>query len=275
MLFFGTGTGRCGTMTLANLLNEEAKTVCLHEGKFRHGETAGEQWLPFLTLQNLHGYFHPERNVDVLHQTRGEVEARRTAAGLDRLGDIAYNYAPFVGQLPQVFPTSRLFVMVRDGRDFVRSVYTSEVPDPTPVGWPDADRKLDKVERYIALGRLRPRPGDPLAKTWDKLPPVGKNAWLWAETNRLILDGLAAWPTDQVRVLRFETFFADPLGNYDQLRAFLGIDRPLPASVPGLLEKRINARRQTILPHWREWDAAATALFEQYAGAMMRRLGYH
>lgn len=274
MLFFGTGTGRCGTMTLANLLNEEAKTVCLHEGKLRHGEEAGKQWLPFLTLQNLHAYFNPERNADVLRQTRGGMADVGQREGLDRLGDVAYNYAPFVGQLPEVCPDSRLIVMVRDGRDFVRSVYTAEVPDPTPVGWLDANRTLDKVERYIALGRLRPKPGDPLARTWDTLPPVAKNAWLWAETNRLILDGLAAWPADRVLVLRFETFFADPLANYGQVRRFLGIDGPLPESVPALLTHRINARRQTILPPWREWDTTTTDLFTQHAGAMMRRLEY-
>ncbi len=41
-LFFGVGTGRCGTMTMANLLNAETGVVALHEGQFRHEEQAGD-----------------------------------------------------------------------------------------------------------------------------------------------------------------------------------------------------------------------------------------
>ena len=60
MLFFGVGTGRCGTMTVANLLNEEAEVCCLHEGYVRRGEDKADQILPYLTLQNLRAYHEPE-----------------------------------------------------------------------------------------------------------------------------------------------------------------------------------------------------------------------
>ena len=55
-------------MSLANLLNSEAAAVCLHEGKFRHGEAPGEQVLPYLTLQNGQAYAHPTKADDLFQR---------------------------------------------------------------------------------------------------------------------------------------------------------------------------------------------------------------
>ena len=60
-LFFGAGSGRCGTMMLANLLNSEQHLLCLHEGNERDKETPGKQWLPFLTLENVLAFWEPEQ----------------------------------------------------------------------------------------------------------------------------------------------------------------------------------------------------------------------
>ena len=66
MLVFGTGSGRCGTMTLANILNAEPDVVCTHEGKFREREETGVQVIPFLTLQNLIAYHEPAQALGIL-----------------------------------------------------------------------------------------------------------------------------------------------------------------------------------------------------------------
>lgn len=274
-IFFGTGTGRCGTMLLANLLNSEPGVVTLHEGKFRHEEEAGEQVLPFLTLQNFHAYCQPETAVDILRKTRAET-VPRVAAELDAsvLGDIAYNYACFVKALPSVFPEAKLLFIHRDGRDFVRSAYTAEVPDPTPVGWLDEGRPQTRVERYIALGRLRPCPGDPLEVDWPALTPVAKNAWLWAETNRLILEGLEAWSPGSVLTVRFEDLVADLTGQYAAIKRFLGLQETHSDAFTELTRRPINLRKAHVLPPWREWDADVTESFWEFAGEMMRKLGY-
>lgn len=296
-LFFGTGSGRCGTMLLANLLNAEPGARALHEGKIRTREEAGEQHLPFLTLQNYRAYCHPEEAEALLRKTRAaavpeavaaltegagtegtgteEPEAAGTGEGPPRLfGDIAYNYAPFVHVLPAVFPQARLIVLHRDGRDFVRSAWTAEEPDPAPVGWPAPGRRLTRTERYIALGRLRPRPGTDMAADWPAMDPVARNAWLWAETNRLILDGLEAWAPERVRVLRFDAFTAGLPDSYAALRGFLGLEGPVPAAAEALMARPVNARTATHLPPWRQWDDATSRRFWRYAGDMMDRLGY-
>ena len=269
MIFFGTGSGRCGTMTLANLLNEEADTACLHEGKFRNYEESGEQWLPFLTLQNLTAYHYPERALELFSQARQNLPAILHEKKIKTLGDIAYNHAPFTGVIPAIFPDAKMIVIIRDGRDFVRSAYTSDNPDPTPVGWLD-DRPMSKLERYISLGRLRPRPDDMPQEEWHQLHPIEKNAWLWAETNRIIFDGLKHWQIENYRVIRFEEFF-----EYKKLREWLGFEDELPeAKISERLERKINQRAGVIMPPPRQWDELTKGMFFKYAGEMMQQLKY-
>lgn len=275
MIFFGVGTGRCGTMTLTNLLNSERNVVALHEGKFRDGDKSGDQILPFLTLQNYHAYCFPREAEQILQKTRNHTTVMGSVdEGVSIFGDIAYNYAPFVAVLPRLLCDSKLLFIYRDGRDFVRSAYTAEIPDPTPVGWLDEGRPITRLERYITLGRLRPKPGDPLEVDWPDLTPVEKNAWLWAETNRLILEGLNSWKPQNIFRIKFEDFAAAPLDIYKDIRNFLGIVTPLPEAVEHILEKPINARRQTVLPPWQEWDEMTTREFWKFADSMMKKLGY-
>jgi hypothetical protein len=192
------------------------------------------------------------------------------------LGDIAYNYAPFTSVIPEVFPDARLLVMFRDGRDFVRSVYTKEIPDPLPVGWLDPERPETPVERFIALGRLRPHQDDHLDLEWPHLTPLEQNAWLWSETNRLILEGIEAWPKERVLTLRFEDFFRDVIEAYKVVRRFLGLDGEISDLVKGLVDQPINRRPRSayILPAPSCWSAEKNTLFMRFAGDMMCRLGY-
>ncbi len=124
MIVFGTGTGRCGTMTIANLLNAEEEALCLHEGKVRDREESGEQFLPFLTLQNYLAYRSPHEAYDMLREARKNVPELASRYAL--FGDIAYNYAPFVRVIPELLPEAKLLVVFRNGRSFIRSAYTTE-----------------------------------------------------------------------------------------------------------------------------------------------------
>ncbi|MDB2543307.1 hypothetical protein N9X45_05605, partial [Pseudomonadales bacterium] len=58
-LYFGFGTGRTASMSIANALNSEMSSLALHEGKIRSRETAGKQFLSFLTLENRLVYEEP------------------------------------------------------------------------------------------------------------------------------------------------------------------------------------------------------------------------
>ena len=103
-LFFGASTGRSGTMLLANLLNSEDGVVCVHEGKFRHGEKPGEQLLPFLTLENRQGYEYPERKSEIIAAKRSYERVMVLVEKHGCFGDIAYNNSVFIAELAEQFP---------------------------------------------------------------------------------------------------------------------------------------------------------------------------
>lgn len=272
-LFFGASTGRTGTMLVVNLLNSERGVLCLHEGKLRCLEEAGKQVIPYLTLQNVAGYHNPASAEEILRKNRSDLLDLIEQRDLRLMGDIAYNYAPFVSVIPRLWPEAKLLVIFRDGREFVRSALTSEDPDPTPVGWL-ARRPSTRIERFVELGRLRPAPGTPLAAEWDHLSPVAKNAWLWSETNRVILEGIESWNSDNVMCTKFEDLTANLSDRYAVLRRFLGIRDPMQQKTQQLLRRRINSRAVKSLPPWPAWRRADRDDFARFARAMMTRLGY-
>lgn len=274
-LFFGVGAGRCGTMSLANLLNSEPATVCLHEGKFRSGEEPGEPLLPFLTLQNGQAYARPATADALFNRFRGPMTAIAEGRGCRHFGDIAYNYAPFLGSISRMLPEARIIALVRNGGDFVQSATATQGPDETPVGWPPRDKPLTPVEQFVSLGRWCPRPDSMWAADWEDWDHFERNAWLWAETNRVILDAIDTIEPARIFVLRFEEFFGSLETAYPALRDFLGFSSPIGDETRRLMAGRpINHRQDRALPPPALWSEAMRARFETIAGDVMRRLNY-
>lgn len=275
-LFFGGGVGRCGTMALANLLNSEVDTLCLHEGKMRLRERAGEKLLPFLTLQNSAAYARPDQALELFKKARSNMYEVAHAKRARFFGDVAYNYAPFFTAISEIFPEARIFVIFRDGRDFVQSATTNSDVDEAPVGWAPNGKALSHVEQFIAMGRWRPRPGERWSADWtENFDHFEKNAWLWAETNRVILDALPLIDPGRLMILRFENFFSNLADSYSELRQFLGMTHPLPERTAALIaEKPINRRVDRIIGKPESWSKHMHLKFDDIAGQTMCQLGY-
>jgi hypothetical protein len=274
LMVFGAAAGRCGTMTLANLLNNENNLIGLHEGMVRHLDVEGNRVLPALVLQNVLAYHKPLRAQGIFSDMRTNIPDLMKEHSVTGFADIAYYNAPFVGVISEIFPDAKLIVILRDGRDFVRAVCTDLKPDPMPAGWAEADKELSKVERFISLGRLRPVPDSDFAQEWDKLPAFERNAWLWNATYRLIIDGLKKWPANQVKIIRFEKFFSDPLRYYEEVRNFLNLEGEVALGTAEIAERRINERPYYKIPKWHEWDEGLSKRFFRLAGEMMEELDY-
>lgn len=273
-LFFGASTGRTATMHLANCLNAEKTCTCVHEGKFRHRETSGEQILPFLTLENRLAYENPGKAQEIINAKRAVIDTL-DLQGVSHFGDIAYNNSPFLVPLSVRFPHARFIIIIRDGRTFVRSATVLEGEDETPVGWPPDDKQTTKLEDYISLGRLQPRRGSPLQGEWAGWGAFEKNVWLWAETNTLIFDALNEINEERWMLVRFEQFVSDPLREYSMIRDFLGFENELSDETKAvLLSPVVNASRAYSIPVYKDWSVEQKAHFKQYAGAVMERLGY-
>lgn len=273
-LFFGLSTGRTATMLLANTLNTEPQCVCVHEGKFRHLETSGEQIIPFLTLENRIAYEYPERALEIIQTKRGNLDQVETG-NASHFGDIAYNYCPFLRPLAQHFPQSKFIVIFRNGISFLRSATQLSGEDEVPVGWPPEEKPLTDLERYISLGRLQPRKASQASGDWQSWGAFEKNVWLWAETNRIVLDALEEIAPERVRIVRFEEFVSQPLDVYQGIRGFLGLSDDVPEEVKSvLLTRKVNARKNYWLPAYSEWTPQQKEFFRTTAGPVMQSLEY-
>jgi hypothetical protein len=273
-VFFGVGAGRCGTMALANALCAEPAVTCTHEGKRRDYERSGEQLLPFLTLQNRIAYEYRNRACELFARARAQLPRIGAAHGASFIGDIAYNYAPFIGAIGVQFPDAKLIAIFRNGVDFVRTATQTSGVDETPVGWAPAGKDLSAVEKFVALGRLAPQAGSELAARWEDMDHFARNAWLWAETNRLILDGIALRPPGTTCVLRFESFFADPPAGFAAVRRFLGLPGDASPAALERLARPINRREQKVVGTPDTWTAAQRDCFAELAGPVMHQLEY-
>jgi hypothetical protein len=273
-LFFGASTGRTATMHLANCLNAEPGCTCVHEGKFRHRETSGEQILPFLTLENRLAYETPGKAADIIEEKRAVIDTL-DIEGLSHFGDVAYNNSPFLVPLSVRFPNAKFILIVRDGRTFVRSATVLEGEDETPVGWPPDDKETTRLEDYISLGRLQPRRDSPLRAEWADWGAFEKNVWLWAETNTLILDAMQEIEPGRCLLVRFENFVSDPLREYTNIREFLGFEGDLPGETKEvLLSPTVNASGIYAIPAYEQWSMQQKAHFARIAGPVMEQLDY-
>ena len=274
-LFFGASVGRSGTMYLANLLNSEKGVLCVHEGKIRTGEVSGQQYLPFLTLENRIGYEYPERKVEIIEQKRPIEVIKPLVREYSHFGDVAYNNSPFIGELANQFPESKFLISIRDGREFVRSATVLKGEDTTPVGWAENSKPLTPLERYIALGRLQPRQNSPVINKWENWNAFQKNCWLWSETNKLIFDGISLLEEDRYQIVRLEDLKNSPLETYSNIRDFLGIKCDLTRAGEGLLRtKSVNKKNNYDIPEYREWTDEMKSFFHDQAGQMMEKLSY-
>lgn len=275
MLFFGASAGRSGTMLLANLLNSERHVTCVHEGKFRLGEESGDQILPFLTLENRHGYEYPETRSKIIETKRPVDVVNDLHEKHGFLGDIAYNNSVFVKALADQFPDAKFLISIRDGRDFVRSATVLEGEDLTPVGWGPKDKALTPMERYISLGRLQPREGSTAKKDWPEWDCFEQNCWLWNETNALIFSALEMLPKDRCHVIRLEDFKTDGIQTYKGIREFLNVPGEMSESTEKLLVfPQINVKSTKDLPHHSSWTDEMENVFWTRCAPMMEKFNY-
>lgn len=261
-------------MALANALSMEPAVLCVHEGKRRDYERSGEQLLPFLTLQNHVAYEYPDRAQTLFDTAREQMPRIGEENRAELFGDIAYNYAPFLDAMRVRFPAAKLIAIFRSGVDFVRSAAQVSGVDEAPVGWAPSGKELTAVEKFVALGRLTPRAGSICAARWEKMDHFARNAWLWAETNRLILSGISRRPAGSTLVLRFEDFFGDARANYPAIRNFLGLRGEAAPEALLRLSSPINRRAHKAFGPIDTWTAMQRDCFDEFAGSVMRDLDY-
>lgn len=90
--------------------------------------------------------------------------------------------------------------------------------------------------------RIIPDPSSRFGKTWVEFSPYEKNLWLWAETNRWILDFSQSISPDKYLLLQSEDVFSANESAINKMYQFLSSDQPSQTKISRILGKRYNAQ---------------------------------
>jgi hypothetical protein len=238
---FIASTGRTATTYIATSLDTLPGVVACHEG-YAGGDKDKDPVLPLINLENAQAYADPKAAGSIVANKRSTeaIESAANSSGAERVVDVAYYNPMICRELLRAHSNTRMLGIIRNCADFVRSSTTLTGEDPLPVGWADKDKELSQRERFIGMGRIRPRKGTPEKQGWAEWSAIRKNIWLWEETNKIICAAKAEF-SDRVLLTRFETFQSDPDKFWTSLTTFLELP-PLDLSPSERSEKGINKK---------------------------------
>ncbi|WP_299850568.1 hypothetical protein [uncultured Roseovarius sp.] len=250
---FIASTGRTATTFLAATLNSVDGIAACHEG-YIGAEKGAKPLLPLINLENAQAYGKPKMAANIVAQKRNAKIFAELAIlpNVNRLIDVAYYNSTIASEILNQNPQSRMIGIVRECGAFVRSSTTILGEDPLPVGWPDASKELSDREKFIAMGRIRPRRGSDEKAAWDDWSAIEKNIWLWRETNLLLADAQSEFP-DRVRICRFETIKAMPDQFWSEMAGFLEL--PSTDKMPKAADKSKQNQKPSgyQIPNSKEW----------------------
>lgn len=189
-------------------------------------------------------------------------------------GDSSNKLSWLIPELAELLPQAKFVHLVRDGRkvagsyfrklanecydDRSTAVLAAHVENPAEVLPPPPEKKY-----WWPL----PRRDDPFSQRFLEAGQFARIAWHWAEINRVILESLAALPEERRRFVRLEDLRESPRV-LRELYDFLNLRYH--ESTFSLFERPHNVNR----PEDKLLDARQREVFDDVAGAMMKRLGY-
>ncbi|HEX2250266.1 MAG TPA: sulfotransferase [Gemmatimonadales bacterium] len=237
--FFILAIGRSGTTFLADVLNMSTNAAVFHEPT-RSDIDAYRR--AFFSPADAERYIASFRKKEMYLRTRmkdftvyGEVNSllRRHSHALKRH-----------------FPGAGFIHLVRDGRDVVRTMMSTNALKPG----------------YMYDWWLRPHESDPFFDQWSTMDRFAKLCWYWRVENQHLRTSIG-------NTVRFEDVIADYECFEQRILRPFGLD--LPQSV---WKQQVGVQRNPTktykMPHWREWDARRTQTFETICGDEMRANGY-
>ncbi len=177
-------------------------------------------------------------------------------------------YCGLLDITPNVFQHHKAMFIVRDGREWVRSVINYR----DLYGKPSLRRIF--VHKWPTAAEV---PGDPYATEWSHLSQFARCCWAWSRLNEYALTTLTKNPNARLYV--FERIFSGK-DRYPYLEGLLqfataltGVDASQIGKSEGWLERKINASPSTSV-QGEEWTSEQKRQFAQICGPLMEKLGY-
>ena len=189
-VFLGIGTGRCGTVSLAKLLDVQPGVVCTHENR---------PLLPWSFNWENEGH----REAFCIHVTR----FKQQQANARLVGDVAFCWLPYLHEMFFAFPDLKVICLKRDQEETIQS-YMRKTEGRNHWMWHDGKKwKLDPV--------------------WDKCYPkydaktkeeaIGR---YWDDYYRTV-EGWARCHPDQVRIFDMDVLNSEE--GQDEIFGVLGL----------------------------------------------------
>ncbi len=266
---FCASTGRTATMFLATTLDTLPNVVGLHEGH-SPGDPPTPR-LPLINLQNRKAWHDPAYAERTVAELRDFAALAKAAGDAEVLADVAFYNAPLLVPLARHHSESTLFVLFRLCDGFVRSATIVSGEDRQPAGWPDRSKPLTDRERFISLGRLKPRRGSDDAEQWPGWSAIQRNIWLWHSVNTHLLR--VAESHANCHMLLYEDLVEDPKKFWtDFLRE---LDLFCESNLAQCVER--SARKMNQRPSYQvsptdTWGQVELALYERLARPLERKL---
>ena len=242
--FFVLSSGRCGTMTLAGLLNTASNAHVWHHPQ------------PDLISEALAAYHGTIDKKKTFWEARYSILHKTWAEGLIH-GETDLLMSPFCDMLANEIPDSKFLILVRDPRDFVRSGMRRNYYEGH--GWD--------------FGRLRPQKGTEAFERWNRLDQFDKICWLWRETYERIFKIKQGISGDRVKIVHFEDLVKDS-SQTKEVFEFLGLKGFEELKIEELLERKLNAQQTGDFPKSHAWPKELTSNLLQECGGLAKSLGY-
>ena len=237
--FFILAIGRSGTTFLAHVLNLCPDAAVFHE-PIRSDIEAYRR-----------AFFSPsEAERYIASFRRKEMYLRTRMRHFTVYGEVNSLLRRHYHALSRHFPAAGFLHLVRDGRDVVRTMMSTDALKPG----------------FMWTWWLRPHASDPFFQQWPTMDRFAKLCWYWRVENQHLRTSIGNTVKFE-EVIRdydcFEQRILHPFGlvmSRDTWKEQVGVQR--------------NPTGTYQLPHWRGWGAEHTRTFETICGDEMRANGY-
>ena len=170
VMIFGLGSGRCGTASLARLLNVQPRTVCFHEVNPACMAWTGSDSTLLSLLNDFQEILRGGRraiSIDLTSPGRDKPLKRLLELdAVDAVGDVASYYLPYVEKILSQVPEARFPCLYRDRQETVDSFVKKLAPTAS---LDSASRARSKARNHWAAEPGFDHAGDP---KWDKCFPT-------------------------------------------------------------------------------------------------------
>lgn len=228
---FFLSTGRCGTNWFTTLLSHEPSMKVFHEPKPNlgvQGKIAYETYREYDMIP-------PASEARLLEEIflAGREQYLRYSYKTQRQFVETNNQITFLAPaIFSLFPETKFIHLNRHPGEFVRSALRRKFYN-----------NPDDIKRIV------PTSHDPIYNNWKELGPVGKNSWLWVETNQFIEKFRKTIPEENYFYFDFSKLNT---GQVEKMNEFLGISISK-SIISKAIGKPVNVQKSGKLEDYKGW----------------------